>query len=121
MNVSTLAAAAKAAKPAPIPQPPGRYLLCDPAKGSMNVQDTHVAAEIAAGGTFASWVDGKDKNGNYIGLTCDPGRPGPVLNSAGPGPWCHRLARIPENFGGDVPEVLHDLGARGPVGSNPCR
>jgi hypothetical protein len=71
-NVSTLAAAVTSAKPAPIPQPPGRYLLCDPAKGSMNLQDTQVAGEIAAGGTFASWVDGKDKNGNYIGLTCDP-------------------------------------------------
>jgi hypothetical protein len=53
-------------------QPPGRYLLCDPAKGSMNLEDTQVAAELAAGGSFANWVDGKDKNGNYIGLTCDP-------------------------------------------------
>jgi hypothetical protein len=55
-----------------VPQPPGRYLLCDPANGSLNLQDTQVAAEVAAGGTFATWIDGKDKNGNYIGLTCDP-------------------------------------------------
>jgi hypothetical protein len=41
-------------------------------KGSLNLIDTQVAAELTAGGTFVNWIDGNDKNGNYIGLTCDP-------------------------------------------------